>query len=69
VGEVIRLSGYTELEKVRIVQKFLLPKQLDNHGLKASAVKISTAMMRMTMSFGMPNPNIASPFMARGPAW
>ena len=44
--EVIRLSGYTELEKVKIVQKFILPKQLENHGLKASALKISPALIK-----------------------
>ena len=32
--EVIRLSGYTEDEKVNISQKFLIPKQSKNNGLK-----------------------------------
>ena len=32
--EVIRLSGYTEDEKVHIATRYLLPKQLKNHGLK-----------------------------------
>ena len=32
--EVIRLSGYTEDEKVKISQKFLIPKQSQNNGLK-----------------------------------
>jgi ATP-dependent Lon protease len=32
--EVIRLSGYTEDEKVNIAMRHLLPKQLKNHGLK-----------------------------------
>ena len=32
--EVIRLSGYTEDEKVNISQKFLIPKQSQNNGLK-----------------------------------
>ncbi|MCC7479221.1 endopeptidase La [bacterium] len=44
--EVIRLAGYTELEKIRIVQKFILPKQLENHGLKSDALKLSPAMLR-----------------------
>jgi ATP-dependent Lon protease len=44
--EVIRLAGYTELEKVKIVQKFLLPKQLANHGLKRNALKIGAKMIK-----------------------
>src|SRR5437879_12528386 len=32
--EVIRISGYTEDEKVNIASRYLLPKQLKNNGLK-----------------------------------
>ncbi|HWJ02257.1 MAG TPA: endopeptidase La, partial [Verrucomicrobiae bacterium] len=32
--EVIHLSGYTEEEKANIAERYLLPKQLKNHGLK-----------------------------------
>ena len=32
--EVIRISGYTEEEKVNISQKYLIPKQSENNGLK-----------------------------------
>ena len=32
--EVIRLSGYTEDEKVNISQKYLIPNQSKNNGLK-----------------------------------
>src|SRR5437660_5896069 len=31
--EVIRLSGYTESEKLNIAKKHLIPERLDNHGL------------------------------------
>ncbi|MDQ6801113.1 MAG: endopeptidase La [Acidobacteriota bacterium] len=39
--EVIRLSGYTETEKVQIAKKHLLPELLDNHGLTAQQFSIS----------------------------
>ncbi len=39
--EVIRLSGYTEDEKVNIAQKYLFPKQLKNNGLKESELSFS----------------------------
>src|SRR6202008_620125 len=32
--EVIRLSGYTEDEKVNIAVRYLLPKQMKNNGVK-----------------------------------
>jgi len=34
--EVIRIPGYTEDEKVNISQKYLIPKQSENNGLKSS---------------------------------
>ena len=34
--EVIRIPGYTEDEKVNISQKYLIPKQSENNGLKAN---------------------------------
>ncbi len=33
--EIIRISGYTEEEKVAIARRYLLPRQMKNHGLKA----------------------------------
>ena len=44
--EVIRLSGYTEDEKVQIAMKYLVPKQLKNHGLKSSELSISESAIR-----------------------
>jgi len=38
--EVIRLSGYTENEKLVIATKHLIPELLENHGLSAEQVKI-----------------------------
>ncbi len=37
--EIIRISGYTEEEKSHIADKFLIPKQVANNGLKGSELK------------------------------
>lgn len=39
--EVIKISGYTEEEKVEIADQFLLPEQVENHGLEENDLKIS----------------------------
>ncbi len=39
--EVIRLSGYTEHEKVNIAQRYLLPRQIKNCGLKKKELNVS----------------------------
>lgn len=44
--EVIRLSGYTEDEKSSIAQRYLLPKQIKNNGLKESEITISDTAIR-----------------------
>ncbi|MFN0315249.1 MAG: endopeptidase La [Burkholderiales bacterium] len=44
--EVIRLSGYTEDEKVNIALRHLIPKQLKNHGLKPEEISISESAVR-----------------------
>ena len=44
--EVIQLLGYTEDEKVKIAQRYLLPRQRKENGIKASEIKISTSVIR-----------------------
>ncbi|HFD92226.1 MAG TPA: endopeptidase La [Gammaproteobacteria bacterium] len=44
--EVIRLSGYTEDEKVNIAQRYLIPKQVKTNGLKDSEISISEGAIR-----------------------
>ncbi|MCL4757707.1 MAG: endopeptidase La [Rhodocyclaceae bacterium] len=44
--EVIRLSGYTEDEKVNIAQRYLLPKQMKNNGLKAGELSVTEDALR-----------------------
>ena len=38
--EVINVSGYSQEEKIEIAKSHLIPKQIENHGLKASDVKL-----------------------------
>jgi ATP-dependent Lon protease len=44
--EVIRLSGYTEDEKLNIAMRYLLPKQIKNHGLKENELAVSESALR-----------------------
>ncbi|HEX7644983.1 MAG TPA: endopeptidase La [Noviherbaspirillum sp.] len=44
--EVIRLSGYTEDEKTSIAQRYLLPKQIKNNGLKEEEISVSESAIR-----------------------
>jgi ATP-dependent Lon protease len=44
--EVIRLSGYTEEEKVNIAVRYLLPKQMKNNGVKSVELDVSDAAVR-----------------------
>jgi ATP-dependent Lon protease len=48
--EVIRLSGYTENEKLAIATKHLVPELLENHGLTAEQVAIDDAAIRSIIS-------------------
>ena len=44
--EVIRLSGYTEDEKTSIAQRYLLPKQIKNNGLKEAEISVAESAIR-----------------------
>jgi len=44
--EVIRLSGYTEDEKMNIAIRYLLPKQMSNTGLKEGELVVSAVAIR-----------------------
>jgi ATP-dependent Lon protease len=43
--EVIRIPGYTEDEKLRIAQRYLLPKQMEQHGLKSGELQLSEQVL------------------------
>tara|TARA_B100000579_G_scaffold436987_1_gene464736 strand:- start:2314 stop:3489 length:1176 start_codon:yes stop_codon:yes gene_type:complete len=44
--EIIRLPGYTEDEKINISQKFLIPKQSEDNGLKKNEWNISDTVCK-----------------------
>nr|MBS0021915.1 endopeptidase La [Gammaproteobacteria bacterium] len=49
--EVIRLSGYTEDEKVHIAKRYLVPKQVKSNGLVDEELAISDSCMRDIIRF------------------
>jgi len=49
--EVIRLSGYTEDEKLAIAQRYLVPKQMKNNGIKNGELKISAGAIRSIVRY------------------
>src|SRR6187399_509925 len=50
--EVVHLPGYTEQEKIEIGKRFLVPKQMHNHGLKAKHIEITDeAMTELVRSY------------------
>jgi ATP-dependent Lon protease len=50
--EVIHLAGYTQLERVRIAERFLVPKQLEAHGLTEDNLKFEeAALVRLIQAF------------------
>ena len=44
--ELIEVPSYTEEEKLQILRRHLMPKQLEEHGMKPENVKISEAVMK-----------------------
>ncbi len=44
--EVIRLAGYTEDEKINIANKFLLPKQIKDNGVKENEMKLDNEIIK-----------------------
>ncbi len=44
--EVLRLPGYTETEKLQIAKRFLVPKQLDGHGLSEEQLSVTDEALR-----------------------
>lgn len=49
--EVINVEGYTEEEKVEIAKNYLIPKQIENHGLKSENIIFSEPAIRDTINY------------------
>jgi ATP-dependent Lon protease len=47
--EIIRLAGYTEEEKLEIVRRHLLPRQLTENGLHPEEMHLSTEVLRQVI--------------------
>ncbi len=48
--EIIEVTGYTLEEKIQIGLRYLLPKQLKEHGLPKTAVHLPKATMRQLVA-------------------
>jgi ATP-dependent Lon protease len=45
--DVIQLSGYTEKEKLGIAERYLVPRQVAEHGLEAGSIEIGPPVLRL----------------------
>jgi ATP-dependent Lon protease len=45
--DVIQLSGYTEEEKLGIAERYLVPRQVAEHGLEPGSIEIGTPVLRV----------------------
>ena len=48
--EVIELTSYTDEEKLQIARQYLLPKQMKEHGIAKTALRVSDDAIRATIS-------------------
>jgi len=48
--EIIALGGYTEEEKVHIARKYLLPRQISDHGLPDGAMEVTDAALHLVIA-------------------
>jgi len=49
--EIIRIAGYTEQEKKQIAKKYLVPKQILNHGLKKKEISFRLPFINNIIQF------------------
>ena len=49
--EIIRISGYTENEKMKIASKYLLPKQINENGIKGKEIKVAESAIESIIRY------------------
>src|SRR4029077_20064357 len=50
--EIVQLPGYTQQEKIEIGKRFLIPKQMEHHGLKPKNIEITDeAMVELVQAY------------------
>jgi len=49
--ELIEVSGYTQEEKIEIAKKYLIPKELENHGLKREHLILNKELIQQLIEF------------------
>ncbi|TJX14029.1 endopeptidase La [Tissierella creatinini] len=49
--EIIRISGYTDEEKLQISLKYLLPKQMKEHGLNPEQLQVSESALKGVINY------------------
>jgi len=52
--EIIHLPGYTQQEKIEIGKRFLVPKQIENHGLTARRIEMTDEAVTGSRTTGLP---------------
>ena len=53
--EIIEVSGYTEQDKIKIAEKYLIPKKIKEHGLRKESLRISYAALSDTRACACPS--------------
>jgi len=48
--EIIEINGYIEEEKIKIAERYLIPKQLENHGLTNEQISFSQSAIRTVVN-------------------
>ncbi len=49
--EIIRISGYTEVDKLNIASKYLLPKQISETGLKNKEIRVAESALKSVIRY------------------